>query len=189
MPLAQISQEDFSAGAFQAVARHLIPRTGLYDAQNSLYDDDGSIYRRGGSEYLSNAAFGTGLRWLWTATFAAGRRTLFASPTAFGVLAADDATPVSLGGAGLAAPVGAVQIGQLLFIEDGTIYGGSLKAADYSTGTVAVTLNSATVTGTSTLWTANVDAGMLVRIAGAGPYYVVKSVDSATQITLTEPYR
>lgn len=187
--LSWLSQDDFAAGAVRSVARHLIPSSGVYSIENGLLDDDGSVYRRGGSEYLSNAVFGTGgLRWVWDGHLAAGQRTVFATSAVFGVLGADGVTPVSLGGSGLAAPVRGVVVGGMLFLPGGTMYGGSRKAADYSTGTVTVTNASKVVTGAGTLWAANVDAGMLLRIAGAERYYVVASVDSDTQLTLTDAY-
>jgi hypothetical protein len=184
--LATIAQEDFSAGEVRSVARSLIDPRGSYSVLNGLHDEDGSIYRRGGSQYKSNAAFGASLRWIWDGSFAAGQRTVFASPTAFGVLAADDATPVSLGGAGLVEPKSAALVGGILFIGGGTMYAGSRKTSDYSAGTVAVTNGSKTVAGTGTLWAANVDPGMLLRLAGR--YYVVAFVNADTSITLTEAY-
>lgn len=187
--LAKLRQEDYAAGSVLSIARHLIPANGVYAIENGLLDDDGSIYRRGGSEYMSNAAFGSGgLRWVWDGYLPAGQRTVFADASDFGVLGSDNATPVNLGGAGLAAPVRAVVVGGMLFIPGGTIYGGSRKAADYSTGTVSVTNASKTVTGVSSLWSANADAGMLLRVAGAGRYYAVASVDSNTQLTLVDAY-
>lgn len=186
--LVSVPQNDFRAGMVPAAARHLIPSQGVYDCQNGLYDEDGSIYRRGGSEYKSNAAFGASLRWIWDGSFKVGQRTVFASPTAVGVLDADDATPLSLGGTGLAEPKSAVLVGGMLFFGGGQIYAGSRKAADYSTGTVAATFGSKVITGTGTLWSANVDAGMLLRIGGTSRYYVVQSVDSNTQLTMTEAF-
>lgn len=186
--LAYVGQEDFSMGAVRSVARHLIPSAGVYSLENGLLDADGSVYRRGGSEYLSNAVFGAGgLRWVWDGYLAGGQRTVFADSNDFGVLAADGVTPVNLGGAGLTAPVRAVAIGGMLFIPGGTIYAGSRKAADYSAGTVSVTQGSKVVTGAGTLWAANADAGMLLRI-GSGRYYPVASVDSDTQVTLQDVY-
>lgn len=184
--LSEVQQDSFVAGAIPSTARHLIDAQGVYDLQNGLYDDDGSIYRRGGSVYKSNVAFGTSCRWVWDGVFAAGQRTVFASTSAFGVLDSDDATPISLGGAGLAEPVSAAMVGGILFIGGGTMYAGSRKAADYSTGTVSVTQGSKVVTGSGTTWLANVDPGMLLRLAGS--YYVVASVDSNTQVTLAEGY-
>lgn len=186
--LVKIAQENFSAGSFRSVARHLVPRSGVYTILNGLLDEDGSIYRRGGSEYLSNGGLGSaGLRFIWDGQLSPGARTLVASATKFGVLDVDDATIIDIGGPGLAGPVRGFVIRDLLFLEDGSIYGGSRKTASYSTGTVTTTNASATVTGSGTSWSANADAGMLFRISGER-VYVVKSVDSNTQITLTEPY-
>lgn len=189
----RIAQSDWASGMWQAVARHLIPRNGTFDLLNTLLDDDGLAYRRGGSEYKSNAGLGTaGLRWIWDGQLSPGARTLVASATKFGVLDADDATILDIGtgagATGLAGPTRAAQVGDLLFIGGGTIYGGSRKTANYSTGTVTTTLASKTLTGAGTSWSANVDAGMLFRVSGER-VYVVASVDSNTQITLTEPYQ
>lgn len=188
MALAKLTQDDFAAGSVRSVARHLIPANGVYGIENGLLDDDGSVYRRGGSEYYSTIAFGSGgLRWVWDGHLPAGQRTVFADSNDFGVLSAG-LVPINLGGSGLAAPVRAVVVGGMLFIPGGTVYGGSLKAADYSTGTASVTLASKTVTGASTAWVANADAGMLLKIAGAGRYYPIASVDSDTQLTLVDAY-
>ena len=58
----------------------------------------------------------------------------------------------------------------------------------YKTGTASVTNNSPTVTGTNTLWLANVTAGDSFTVAGDGVMYDVASVDSDTQITLSVNY-
>ena len=60
--------------------------------------------------------------------------------------------------------------------------------SQYKTGTASVTNNSATVTGTNTLWLANVTAGDSFTVAGDGVMYDVASVDSDTQITLSVAY-
>ena len=60
--------------------------------------------------------------------------------------------------------------------------------SQYSTGTATVTNNSPTVTGTNTLWLANVTSGDSFTIAGDGVMYYVASVDSDTQITLSVAY-
>jgi hypothetical protein len=187
--LAKTIQDDFSAGIFRATARHLIDRRGAYDLINLLLDDDGSAYKRGGSAYKSNAAAGTGLRFLWDGFLVGGQRTVFASAAKFWVLDVDDATPIDLAGGGLANPTRAVVVGGVLFIGGGTLYAGSRKAADYSTGTVAVTNASKVVTGTGTTWTTNVDVGMLLRVNATGAYYAVASVDSNTQVTLVDTYQ
>lgn len=64
---------------------------------------------------------------------------------------------------------------------------------EYTVGTVAVTNGSTTVTGTSTLFTANVAAGQYFRIDSVGQgdsskWYTISSVDSNTQLTLTAAY-
>lgn len=186
MPLSWLAQRDFAAGAVRSTARHLIPESGVYSVENGLLDEDGSIYRRGGTEYLSNAAFGTGLRWVWDGFFPVGQRTLFASSSAFGVLAADGVTPILVSGAeGLAAPVRAAQVGGMLFIPPGRVYAGSRKVGPYITigTTIAVTQGSTTVTGTGTTWQASgVDAGMLLY--DRGRYYVVDAVVSDTSLRL-----
>ena len=60
--------------------------------------------------------------------------------------------------------------------------------SQYLVGTASVTNGSATVTGTNTLWLANVTAGYSFTVAGDGVMYDVASVDSDTQVTLSAPY-
>lgn len=184
--LARATQDDFSAGMWRSVARHLIDKRGAWTLRNWLLDDDGSPYKRGGSVYRSNAAFGARTSFVWDGILAAGQRTVFASPTGFAVLAADDATPISLGGSGLAGPARGSVLDGLLFIDGGTLYGGSRKAVDYSAGTVTVTSGSANVSGAGTLWVANVDAGML--LTDGTRVYVVTEVVSDTQLKLDKPW-
>jgi hypothetical protein len=181
-------QTDFSAGAFQGVARHLIPRNGVYEAINSLLDDSGSIYKRGGSAVLSTAEAATnGLPlFLFDGYLSAGRRTFWADASAFGVLDGTEA-PLNLAGGGITGPRRGVVIGGVLIV-DGKLYAGSLKTASYSTGTISVTQGSAVITGAGTTWNTLVDVGMLLQVGGSGRYYVVKSIDSTTQITLTEAF-
>lgn len=181
-------QADFSAGACPTYARHLIPDTGVYSLQNGLLDSDGGIYKRGGSAVLSTSNFGsTGLRWIWDGYFPnIGDRTLIADAQTFGVLSATEAA-LGMGAPGLAGPVPTAMLGGLLFIGGGFMYAGSRKSVTYSTGTVGLTNGSATVTGVGTVWNTNADAGMIFQRAGERAY-IVKSVDSATGITLSEPY-
>lgn len=189
MPLAPTPQETFARGMIRDVARHLIPNDGCWDIVNGLLDDNGSIYRRAGSQYKGTAlSGGVRIRLVWDGYLLGGARTFIASDSGFAVLGADDATPVSLGGGGLTAPGRAKEHRGVLYLPGGTTYAGSRKSADYSTGTVATTNNSQTVTGTGTLWAANADAGMFMRVA-AGQYYAVQSVDGDGQVTLKEPYQ
>ena len=60
--------------------------------------------------------------------------------------------------------------------------------SQYKTGTATVTNGSPTVTGTNTLWLANVTAGDSFTVAGDGVMYDVASVDSDTQVTLSVNY-
>jgi hypothetical protein len=60
--------------------------------------------------------------------------------------------------------------------------------APYSTGTVAVTNGSATVTGTNTVWTSAM-VGRKIQIGGDNAYYYVLTVNSTTSITLAVPYQ
>lgn len=60
--------------------------------------------------------------------------------------------------------------------------------SQYKTGTVTVTNASATVTGSGTLWTANVTVGSLFTIIGSSVPYVVGAVASNTSLTLTALY-
>lgn len=58
-------------------------------------------------------------------------------------------------------------------------------SARYSTGSITVTKDSATVTGSGTSWgSITTDYALLLN----GKWYDIKSVDSTTQITLTENY-
>lgn len=58
-------------------------------------------------------------------------------------------------------------------------------SARYSTGTISITKNSATVTGSGTSWgSITTNYALLLN----GKWYDIKSVDSTTQITLTENY-
>ena len=192
MPLPGIAQEDFAAGSFLAVAKHLIPANGAYRIVDGLLDDDGSVYRRGGSAYSSGSVFGTGgLTFVWDGYLpAVGRRTLFATSAKFGVLDTDESTVIDLGNAGVARPVRAVVIGDFLYLPVAQkVYAGSKKASSYSTGTVTTTASSSVVTGSGTSWSASLVAGMIVSLSGdTTRFYVIASVDSNTQITLTEPY-
>jgi hypothetical protein len=63
----------------------------------------------------------------------------------------------------------------------------SLTTADYTTGTVAVTQNNATVTGTDTVWTSAM-VGRWFKVNSDGYWYRVASRASNTSITLESVY-
>lgn len=182
-----IAQLDFSAGMTRDSAPHRIDDRACWDHVNGFYDEDGSAIKRGGTVAKTAAAFGTSGRWIWSGEFEAGARTVFASTDDFGVLGSDDATVVNLNDAGLTGPASAAFLEGMLFIGGGWIYGGSRMTANYSTGTVAVTEDSKTVTGTGTAFLANVDEGALFKIS-SGRLYVVADVVSDTVLTLRDPY-
>lgn len=178
-------QADFSAGMCPGIAPHLIPRNGAARLTNFLIDEDGSAYKRSGTTVLSPAFGAAGLTFLWDGWLVAGKRTVIANTSDFGVLSSDDSTITNLGGTGLTAPARATEVAGVLFIDGGTMYAGATKAT-YSTGTVAVTNGSATLTGTGTAWSANTEKGMFVTVAGVP--YVASTIDSDTQITLDRVY-
>ena len=60
--------------------------------------------------------------------------------------------------------------------------------SQYKTGTASVTNGSSAVTGSGTLWSANVSAGGSFTIASTGVVYDVASVNSNTSITLSVAY-
>lgn len=185
--LERIVQADWGSGSDQDVARHLVSDKGFYEGLNALLEDDGAVSKRGGASWHSNAAFGTGGRMLWEGYLEAGRRTVFASPDDFGVLDADDETPINVGGAGVDATPSRAVVDGLLFIGGGYIYGGSRKTVQYATGTISVTSGSAAVVGAGTAFLANVDPGMLIQV-GNGRVYAVASVADNTNLTLASAY-
>lgn len=187
MALTPIVQDDWGAGAVRDVARHLIPPQGAWDVVNGILDDDGSIYRRGGSRYLTPATAGFVGVSLWDGFLRPGQRTLACLADKFVAVTANDAGHVSVGGLGRTLPGRFTQLEGILFVDGGGMYAGSRMGADVSAGTVTVTNGSAVVTGSGTTWAASVDAGMLFRISGERAY-VVKSVESDTQLTLDAAY-
>jgi len=60
--------------------------------------------------------------------------------------------------------------------------------AQYMTGTVSTTAASAVITGLGTLWVASISAGDEILIGSDEVYYIVLTVDTNVQITLTANY-
>lgn len=58
--------------------------------------------------------------------------------------------------------------------------------AQYTTGTVSVTLNSQAVTGTSTVWTTSM-VGRQFKV-GNGPFYTIATAPTSTSLTLDRVY-
>ena len=187
-----IGQSDFGAGVFHDTADYLIPGSGLVQLKDAFLQEDGAAIERGGTSFRSGAAFGTSLRWVWDGYFDAGQRTLFANADDFGVLDSDEETVINLGGDGLTQPARSAWIpdtaeGGLLFIGGGYIYGGSRKAATYSTGTVTLVNGSTTVDGSGVTWNTLTDAGMLFQRGNERVYRVASFTDTNT-LELAEPY-
>lgn len=61
-------------------------------------------------------------------------------------------------------------------------------SGQYRTGSASVTNGSAVVTGSSTEWLANVQAGDLFKVKDINTIYEILSVDSDLQITLKIPW-
>lgn len=188
--MATYEQADFAGGIYRG---RKAPANTVFDCLNGLVNDEGHLFRRGGSAYFSTSdAAATLLRVAAPYLPAVGPRPVAAAsgtrlyayttggtPT---LLSSSIATPgrfVTVSGVALA-PIGAATL---------VAYGGSLKTASYSTGSIpgGFTVNSPILTGSGTSWLANVDPGMLVNVSAPYGPFVVASVDSNTQITLTAP--
>ena len=77
--------------------------------------------------------------------------------------------------------------------DETLVYGEYIKELDdlveYTTGSVAVTNNSTTVTGTGTLWSTNIAVGDYFRVDDNGEWYRVSAVGSDTGLTLASVYK
>lgn len=189
-----ISQADFSGGIFRG---RRAPKNTIYDAINALISDEGELLRRGGSTYLTTSDLGstaTGLA-TWYSSVAQAERVIGWSASHFKVVSGASWTNVGASTTEIPPAVAKpASLGNMIAWPNSTsnrdlvpIYGGSLKTAAYSTGTVTVTNGSTAVTGVGTSWSTNADVGMLFYSAGL-KRYPVKSVNSNTSITLAEPY-
>ena len=193
-------QGDFSLGAFAVGSSpEKLPAGASLGLGNMIVDDEGSVRRRGGCEYVTDelAAFDDLPLLLWDGVLAGGQRTVLGTEDGlFVVDAAGTAVQQVHASVAVDRPVLPVVIAGLLVIpvlltgeSHIAFYGGSRETADYSTGTVAVTNGSKTVTGTGTTWLGNVDPGMIFTHTDSGERMVVKSVESNTSLTLTDPFR
>lgn len=190
MALERQSQADWGAG-IQRTAR--AAGNGFYDGLNALIGDDGLPFKRGGTINHSTVDAAATLRAVYDFNLPPGIRTVLGHASSFQVLSGT--SPVTVGNSDFAIPAGArgATAGSFavfpgrhtgVTVAHVLIYGGSLKTAAYSTGTVSVSLASQTVTGVGTAWLANVDAGMIFAPSGSDYFGVVKSVDSDTVLQL-----
>jgi hypothetical protein len=123
--LSRTMQQTFGGGSYRNGAPELIPANGVFDITNGLLDLTGDVFRRGGSAYRSNAAFGTGLRWIWDGWLAnGGHTTLIASTTEYGKLEAGGAV-TALGHGGQTVPGKAVTYKGVLYLPGGATYDGA----------------------------------------------------------------
>lgn len=60
--------------------------------------------------------------------------------------------------------------------------------SQYKEGNVSVTNGSQTITGTGTDWSSEISVGDIFSVIGSNAWYSVGSVDSDTQLSLTESY-
>ena len=198
MALSEVIQNSFAGGIFRGRRG---PANAVYDAVNLILDEESQLVRRGGSSFFTSADPAFTLGGLADVYLPPGARTLVWGTSASDDLyALDESAPAFRNisnSSGDFNPVPfsrVVGAGSVVALVEGTsplaeilLYGGSLKTADYTTGTVAVTNGSKTVTGTSTAFLANVDRGMFLR-TGSGSA-IVASVDSDTQVTLLDPWQ
>lgn len=201
MAFASADQDDFSGGIYRG---RKAPASAVYDAVNGLINDEGLPFRRGGTAYLTTSDAGSNLFSLKSSFYPVpgAMRTLAFSATNH--YAVNGTSFVTLGHVGGPFPppqgsrvtaAGLITVWPAVIVSGSTVqifviaYAGSLKTAIYGTGTVTATDGSATVTGSGTAWTANLDPGMIFDVAGAtAPFRFVKSVDSNTQVTLDQPW-
>lgn len=185
----RLVQEDFSGGAQRDVAPHLIDRTAAWDYLNMVLDDDGSAYRRGGTVAVSSNGMGGPGKFLWDGILGVGRRTICADASKTYVLGSDGETLSELDSAvGLPYPKQTAVMKDLLWLGGGAVTGGARSSTVHTASSVVVVGNgSRTVSRSSGSFTGQVVPGHLMKI-GSGRVYEVQSVDSATTLTLREPY-
>jgi hypothetical protein len=187
--LASASQDDFGSGIYRG---RKAPGNSLYDAVNVLISDEGLPFRRGGSAYYSTSNMTGVATRLYTPYMRGPKATRVLAVVPGGDLYALNGAraPVDVGtGAQWGRPASIGDYAVFAYASPTTfvLYGGTLKTATYSTGSVTVTPGDTTVTGTGTAWLANADAGMVLapNLGGIG---VVASVQSNTSLTLASPW-
>jgi hypothetical protein len=161
--LAQIAQDDFSAGMLQGTANDVQAGVGANRILNGLISDDGDVVRRGATiRFLSHT--GGSMRpitWVWSGVLADTTIVLYSTDQG-DLYWTPNGTPTLLAaGAGVFAPVQAAVIGSTLFLPNGK----SVTRTAGSGGTMAVASWSNPVPSTAPLHIATI-AGRLVAAAG-----------------------
>lgn len=168
------------------------PPDSVYEASNALLDDEGSIYRRGGSTQLGTVLGSATWRGFAFADVGPYPRYLGWNVTN-NLVTFDDALSARISLGLSDSPPGTAQpivVGGMVILPSGSgdsvlLYGGTQSTTTYSTGTIAFTEGSRTVTGTGTSWTGNVSPGaILYNAGGVAP---VESVESNTSLTIRIP--
>jgi hypothetical protein len=195
--VATFEQVDWGGGIYRG---RRAPQGTVYDALNALVDDEGQLFARGKTTYKSNANAGSTLRRIATATLAgpdedrvlAWGTKLYTLNGSAPVQVFDAGShvlgrPVGVGGA-VVFPYTSATVPPYPPFNQVLVYGGSLLSADVvSEGTITVTAGSMTVTKSGgASWVGVVDPGMIIAMAAG--YGLVRSVDSANQITLSSPW-
>lgn len=209
-----IGQAEFGGGMFRG---RRAPRDSVYDAVNALVDDERLLYRRGGVALKTTEDALDTLVGVYASETWRGQRTIcWDTDGALYVVDSDGVSLHNMSGAGVGGAAHAalglvasgytgkpfaapIAIGGYIVLRSFRptsatpnptviVYAGSRKAK-YATGTVTVTQGSAVVTGAGTAFLANVEPGMVFATSlSSGAVRIVKSVDSDTQITLTEAW-
>jgi hypothetical protein len=191
--LDSLFENSWDLGMYQAGAQQLEPE-GTAQTITGLIGDDGLPYRRGGVAYKSSAVGGTtGLKAVWSGHMPPGLRTVVISNDDLVIVAADDTTVLNTGTSLTWQPTRIVLAGGMLTAVSTNsnteiVYGGSMKASNYGTGTVTLTSGSTTVTGSGTSWTTNADAGMLFFDSATSTYGLVARINNNTSLTLAQPW-
>ena len=169
MTLVSQAQTDWGGGIYRG---RNAPANSFYDGTDILIDDEGHALKRGGSALLSTSDAASTLRGLSALSLDAGQRVLAIGSANVYVL--NGTTPLSLG-TGVTQPLARYfSLGGVAVIPNAAsagfgynLYAGSYKTSGYSTGTVTITKNSKSVTGSGTSWSSNADAGMFIGPVGS----------------------
>ncbi len=193
---ATTNQSDFSKGAHVGLER--VPDGGVQDCVNGLYQDDGTIAKRGGCSYLTtsdtSSTYGD-LRSVWAGQLVGGESVVVwsAATASQAIWRLNDGTSVldkqielATSGIKWGRPVG---VGGAVAIPrrdavDVIVYAGSDKP--FVSQTMTFTNGSATVTGSGSSFDTDAEPGTL--IVASTRIGIVKSVESATSLTLNAPW-
>lgn len=172
----------------------------VYDAINAIVDGP-TIMRRGGTDFFSSAAPGTPTSIAAVDVGAAQRRVLAWNASSIWALADDGTWSAAFPSAAagppprFARPATQGRYAALLNSTSASpafavyLYAGGTVAPLYNTGTVTISAGSTSVTGSGTSWSSsNVGPGSLISVGVGGGQAIVDKVNSATSLTLLDPW-